>query len=134
MGSKQTYYILNISYTNSNISIDLPYTFSDILHLSFVTSFLTPEELLPMKWTINLQINEVYILQLIVLKRRKRVCIVHGENFIKLPILRSSRILTSNHRIDPDSVIFDEINSENKLLQAEFRLEINLWVKLVRED
>ena len=51
---------------------------------------------------------------------------MHGENFIKLPILRSLRILTSNHRIDPDSVIFDEINSENKLLKAEFRLEINL--------
>lgn len=69
-----------------------------------------------------------------VLKKRKRVCILYSQNFIKLAILRSSRILTSNYRIDPYSVIFDEINSENKLLERKFRLEINLWGRLRKEN
>ena len=53
--------------------------------------------------------------------KHKRHCLLHNENFIILKILRSSRILTSKHKINPYPEKIDEIKLDNKMLKPEVR-------------
>ena len=52
-------------------------------------------------------------------QNHKRNCLLHNENFMKLTILRSSRISSSKHRINLYFEKIDEIKSGNKILKPE---------------
>ena len=58
------------------------------------------------------------------LKKKETVCILHSEDFIKLGILRSSRMFISKHRIDLYPEKINENKSDNKLFKLEFRPEL----------